>query len=120
MILFGSNADTELLALRSVVDDLPDELGEVRWFHPDRADSAPDVDGATVVVVRLLGGADAWEHGFAQLRWSPSAARPIPTPSCSPPPPSRRAWRPRRTGTSPPAGRTTSPSSSGSCPTPWR
>ena len=42
MILFGSNADTELLALRSVVDDLPGELGAVRWFHPDRVDGDPD------------------------------------------------------------------------------
>ncbi|MBW3574543.1 MAG: cobaltochelatase subunit CobN [Actinobacteria bacterium] len=68
MILFGSNADTELLALRSVVDDLPDELSEVRWFHPDRTDAVPHVDGASLVVVRLLGGADAWEEGFAALR----------------------------------------------------
>jgi cobaltochelatase CobN len=68
MILFGSNADTELLALRSVVDDLPGDLGEVRWFHPDRTPAAPDIDGAAVVVVRLLGGADAWEDGFTELR----------------------------------------------------
>ena len=42
MILFVSNADTELLALRSVVDDLPGELGAIRWFHPDRVDGDAD------------------------------------------------------------------------------
>ncbi|MFP5321427.1 MAG: cobaltochelatase subunit CobN [Acidimicrobiia bacterium] len=74
MILFGSNADTELLALRSVVDDLPAELGEVRLFHPDRSAGAPDVAGALLVVVRLLGGADAWDDGFGDLRASCAAA----------------------------------------------
>ena len=44
MILFGSNADTELLALRSVVDDLHDSVGTVRWFHPDRIDGIPSLD----------------------------------------------------------------------------
>ena len=68
MILFGANTDTELLALRSVVDDLPPELGEVRWFHPDRVREVPDVTSATVVVVRLLGGVEAWEEGLAELR----------------------------------------------------
>jgi cobaltochelatase CobN len=68
MIVFGSNADTELLALRSVADDLPDELGGIRWFHPDRSDDVPDLEGAVAVVVRLLGGADAWEAGFEELR----------------------------------------------------
>lgn len=67
MILFGSNADTELLALRSVVDDLPDELGDVAWFHPDRRAGIPSLDGIRVVVLRLLGGVDAWEDGFADL-----------------------------------------------------
>jgi cobaltochelatase CobN len=68
MILFGANTDTELLALRSVVDDLPDELGPVRWFHPNRIDEIPDVAGGDLVVVRLLGGAELWEEGLADLR----------------------------------------------------
>jgi cobaltochelatase CobN len=68
MILFASNADTELLALRSVVDDLPAEVGDVRWFHPDRVDGAPSLDGVDIVVVRLLGGIDAWKDPLAQLR----------------------------------------------------
>ena len=74
MILFVSNADTELLALRSVVDDLTPEVGPIRWFHPDRAggevslDGVHLLDGVNIVVVRLLGGADAWAEPFAALR----------------------------------------------------
>ncbi len=68
MILFGSNADTELLALRSVVDDLSSEIGPLRWFHPDRAQATPPLDGVRIVVIRLLGGLDAWKDGFGELR----------------------------------------------------
>jgi cobaltochelatase CobN len=68
MILVVSNADTELLALRSVVDDLPDEVGPVRWFHPDRVADFPSLEGVRLVVVRLLGGRDAWKEPFAALR----------------------------------------------------
>ncbi len=67
MIVFGANTDTELLALRSVIDDLPHDLGPVGWFHPDRIDDVPDVTGARLVVVRLLGGIELWEEGFARL-----------------------------------------------------
>jgi cobaltochelatase CobN len=68
MILVASNADTELLALRSVVDDLPDEVGPIRWFHPDRVAEPPSLEGVHLVVVRLLGGRDAWKEPFAALR----------------------------------------------------
>jgi cobaltochelatase CobN len=72
VILFGSNADTELLAMRAAADAVPDEVGPVRWFHPDRVDAAdcdglPALDGVRVVALRLLGGADAWDH-FGALR----------------------------------------------------
>jgi cobaltochelatase CobN len=67
MILFGSNADTELLALRSVAEDLPADTGGVRWFHPARVSTGPSLDGVDVVVVRLLGGADSWAEGLAEL-----------------------------------------------------
>lgn len=67
MILFGSNAYTELLAMRAVADGLPDEIGPVRWFHTDRIDGLPDLGGVRVVVVRLLGGPDAWAS-LAALR----------------------------------------------------
>lgn len=67
MILFISNADTELLAARSIVDDLPDEI-DVRWVNPERIDAAPELDDVQAVIVRLLGGARAWENGFETLR----------------------------------------------------
>lgn len=68
MIVFGANTDTELLALRSVLEDLPPDLGPVRRFHPDRIESIPDVEGAHFIVIRLLGGVEMWEEGFAELR----------------------------------------------------
>jgi cobaltochelatase CobN len=77
VILFGSNADTELLALRSIVDELSRDLGRVRWFHPDRLDGVPSLEGVDLVVVRLLGGSDAWADGFSSLR-EQCAARGIP------------------------------------------
>jgi cobaltochelatase CobN len=67
VILFGSNADTELLAVRSISEDLPAEVGGVRWFNPARLDAPPPLDGIDLVVVRLLGGAEGWP-GFAELR----------------------------------------------------
>ncbi|MHB1709863.1 MAG: cobaltochelatase subunit CobN [Acidimicrobiales bacterium] len=54
--------------MRSVVDDIPAEVGGVRWFHPDRVDAVPSPDGAAIVVVRLLGGIDAWKEPLALLR----------------------------------------------------
>lgn len=74
MILFLSNADTELLAVRSIVDDLPSEFSGVRWANPDRLDAQPDLAGVQVVIVRLLGGASAWEDGFAELTQACTAA----------------------------------------------
>ena len=68
MILFFSNADTELLALRSVVDDLSAELGEIRWLHPDRTTTLPSLRTVDIVVVRLLGGRRSWEEPFDALR----------------------------------------------------
>ncbi len=68
MILFGSNADTELLALRSVVEDVQGDIGPVHWFHPDRIDDIPSLDGVSLVAVRLLGGVEAWSEGFGALR----------------------------------------------------
>jgi cobaltochelatase CobN len=68
VILFCSNADTELLALRSVIDDLPDELGTVRGLHTDRTPELPSLAGLRLVVVRLLGGRGAWSEPFDALR----------------------------------------------------
>jgi cobaltochelatase CobN len=74
MILFLSNADTELLAIRSGVEDLPERFGGVRWLHPDRLDAMPSLADVDAVVVRLLGGLRAWEQGFAELRTACSTA----------------------------------------------
>ncbi len=68
MILFLSNADTELLALGSIVHRLPDGFPAVRAANPGRLAAAPDLDGVTAVVVRLLGGRTAWEPAFDELR----------------------------------------------------
>src|SRR4029079_12000968 len=68
VILFFSNADTELLALRSVVDDLAAELGTIQWLHPDRTTTLPSLSGVDIVIVRLLGGRGAWEAPFDALR----------------------------------------------------
>jgi len=87
MLLFISNADTELLAARSIVDDLPDDFVGVSWANPDRldqtADHGPgvelgvDLDEVSIILVRLLGGARAWEEGLNQLV-SNAADRSIP------------------------------------------
>jgi cobaltochelatase CobN len=68
MILFLSNADTELLALGSIVHRLPAGFPAVRGADPGRLDGAPAVDGVAAVVVRLLGGRSAWERPFDDLR----------------------------------------------------
>ena len=68
MILFLSNADTELLALGSIVHRLPAGFPAVRGADPGRLDGAPAVDGVAAVVVRLLGGRSAWEQPFDDLR----------------------------------------------------
>ena len=66
MILFLSNADTELLALGSIVHRLPAGFPPVRAGSPGEA--GPDLDGITAVVVRLLGGRSAWERQFDAMR----------------------------------------------------
>src|SRR5579863_7585876 len=68
MILLLTNADTELLATRSVLHRLPVDFPAVRAANPARLDRVPALDGAVVVVVRLLGGRRAWEAPFDELR----------------------------------------------------
>jgi len=68
VILVLTNADTEILALRSVVEGLPPGFPAVRAANPDRLAEAPAVDGADAVLVRLLGGRRAWEGPFDELR----------------------------------------------------
>ena len=68
MILFLTNADTELLATRSILHRLPDGFPPVRAANPARLDSAPAVEPGDVVIVRLLGGRRSWERPLDDLR----------------------------------------------------
>ena len=70
-LLLLSTADTDLLAARAVADPaLP-----LRLANPTRLDEV-DLDGVELVVVRLLGGRQAWE-GFDALL-ADAAARRVP------------------------------------------
>ncbi|HMC53044.1 MAG TPA: cobaltochelatase subunit CobN, partial [Acidimicrobiales bacterium] len=68
MILVLSNADTDILALRSVIEGMPDGFPAVRAANPATLAAAPDLDGVGAVVLRLLGGRGAWEAPFDRLR----------------------------------------------------
>ncbi|HEV2369009.1 MAG TPA: hypothetical protein VGR90_03995, partial [Acidimicrobiales bacterium] len=68
MILFLSNADTDILAVRSVIEGLPPGFGPVRAANPSTLVEPPPLDGVGAVLVRLLGGRRAWEEGFDALR----------------------------------------------------
>ncbi len=65
MILFLTTADTEVLAARRAAELLPAGFPAVRATNPATAEVA--LDGARVVLVRLLGGRRAWE-GFDAVR----------------------------------------------------
>ena len=67
MILFVTNADTEILALRVVAETLPDGFPPLRAANPSGLDGPPDLDGVQLVLVRLLGGRQAWESQFDRL-----------------------------------------------------
>lgn len=68
MILLLTNADTELLAVRTMLHRLPEDFPPVRAANPDTLQGAPPLAGVDVVVVRLLGGRSSWEAGFDALR----------------------------------------------------
>ena len=68
VILFLSNADTELLALRVAVEGLPADFPTVRGANPSTVGGLPSLDGVRVVLVRLLGGTQAWPGHFGGLR----------------------------------------------------
>jgi cobaltochelatase CobN len=66
-VLLLSTSDTDLLAAKA-------SDAAYRLANPARLDPAglsPLLDGADVVVVRLLGGEQAWREGLAQLRRQP-------------------------------------------------
>ncbi len=66
MIVFLTTAATEVLALRTAAEGLPEGFAAVRAGSPYTA--SLDLDGVRCVLVRLLGGRRAWEEGFDQLR----------------------------------------------------
>ncbi|MGH9277763.1 MAG: hypothetical protein ACRD12_06600, partial [Acidimicrobiales bacterium] len=68
MILVLTNADTEILALRTVLEGLPDGFPGVGAANPTHLATAPDLDGVEAVLVRLLGGRRAWLEPFDDLR----------------------------------------------------
>jgi len=68
VILFLTNADTELLALRVAAESAPEGFPAVRAANPGRLEEAPILDGMSVVLVRLLGGRQAWTDAFDDMR----------------------------------------------------
>jgi len=56
-LLLLSTADTDLLAARSV----PAPALDLRLANPTRLDGPVDLDGVSIVLVRLLGGRRAWD-----------------------------------------------------------
>ncbi len=69
MLVLLTTADTEILAAAHAVRALPEGFGAVRCANP-AADPPLDelLDGARIVVARLLGGRRAWPDGVAELR----------------------------------------------------
>jgi cobaltochelatase CobN len=67
VILFLSNADTELLAVRIAIESLPDDFPAVQAGNPARLAEPPLLDGVEAVIVRLLSGRKAWETPFDAL-----------------------------------------------------
>ena len=72
MILYITNVDTEILALRTAIEALPIGFGGVRAAQPWTIDAKPellaDLDTTRCVMVRLLRGRRSWEAGFDSLR----------------------------------------------------
>jgi cobaltochelatase CobN len=67
MILFLTNAPSEILALRSIIEGLPAGFPAVRAASATST-AVPDLEDADVVLVRLLGGVAAWAEPFEELR----------------------------------------------------
>ncbi|HEV7772272.1 MAG TPA: cobaltochelatase subunit CobN [Conexibacter sp.] len=73
MLRFVTTADTEILATAAAVERLPDDFPQVRCANPaaavDQQAFVDDVlDGARVVLCRVLGGRRGWPVGFDLLR----------------------------------------------------
>jgi cobaltochelatase CobN len=72
VLRFLTTADTEILACATAVERLPEGFPEVRCANPAGADARALVEGllegARVVVCRVLGGRRGWPEGFDLLR----------------------------------------------------
>ncbi|MDD7939896.1 cobaltochelatase subunit CobN [Actinomycetospora lutea] len=77
MLLLLSTSDTDLRSARA---GSPEEGGGWRWANPARVAVGDELDalldGVDLVVVRLLGGRQAWEAGLDALL-APSQPRPV-------------------------------------------
>ena len=73
MLRVVTTADTEILATASAVQRLPADFPDVRCANPAGAPDAEALveeilDGARVVLCRILGGRRGWPDGFDLLR----------------------------------------------------
>jgi len=72
MLRFITTADTEILAAATAVERLPGDFPEVRCANPAEAPAEALIDelldGARVVLCRILGGRRGWPGGFDLLR----------------------------------------------------
>jgi len=73
MLRFVTTADTEILATAVAVRRLPGDFPEVRCANPSAASDPAEfveqlLDGARVVLCRILGGRRGWPDGFDRLR----------------------------------------------------
>lgn len=73
MLRFITTADTEILAAAAAVEQLPEGFPAVRCVNPSTAvdqNALVDeiLDGARVVLCRILGGRRGWQQGFDLLR----------------------------------------------------
>ena len=72
MLCFITTADTEILATATAVERLPGDFPEVRCANPAGAPAEALIDdlldGARVVLCRILGGRRGWPGGFDLLR----------------------------------------------------
>jgi cobaltochelatase CobN len=63
-----TTADTEILAARAAVERLPDDFPDVRCANPAAGLPHGFLDGARVVLCRILGGRRGWVDGLDPLR----------------------------------------------------
>ena len=69
MLRFVTTADTEILAATTAAERLPGEFPEVRCANPANGVDVDELlDGARVVLCRILGGRRGWPGGFDELR----------------------------------------------------